>query len=94
MAQIVKLPFGVASPVDVKRATLATELPHARRWGEARGFRPLHVLSAWLERSRTRRELRRLDDALLIDAGLDPARVRTEARRPFFLPIHLDRSRG
>jgi uncharacterized protein YjiS (DUF1127 family) len=92
MAQILNFPRVVASPVDVHRALLTAELPRARRRGEAGGFRPLHVLSAWLERARTRRELRRLDDTLLRDAGLDPAMVRAEVRRPFFLPIHLDRS--
>ncbi len=94
MSNIVKLPVIVAAPVDVHRAILATELPHARRNEPSLTARLAHVLKEWMSRAQARRELRDMDDALLRDAGLDPAQVRLETRRPFFLPLHLDRSRN
>lgn len=50
------------------------------------------TLNEWMERHRVRAELRELDDALLIDAGLDPFTARTEASRPFWQPLDLRRT--
>ncbi len=94
MAKIHDLNFGVASPVDVSRAILGARLPHRRDRHPGSASRPLHVLNEWVERRRVRRELRTMDDTLLRDAGIDPEAARAEARRPFFLPILLDRPRG
>lgn len=41
-------------------------------------------LAEWLERSRTRRSLSRLDDHLLKDIGLTPGDVRRETSKPFW----------
>lgn len=91
MAKVLDRSFGVASPVQLARATLDAELPHGRRHDELNSFRPLDVLRAWQRRRAMRRELRGLDEPLLRDAGLDPAEARAEARKPFWQPITLDR---
>lgn len=91
MANVLDRSFGVASPVQLARATLDAELPHGRRHGELNSLDPMDVLRAWQRRRATRRELRRADDDLLRDAGLDPAGARREARRPFWRPLRLDR---
>lgn len=91
MAKVLDRSFGVSSPVDLARARLDAALPHGRRHGELNSFNPMDVLRAWQQRRATRRELRWLDDSLLRDAGLDPARARREARRPFWWPLGLDR---
>ena len=48
---------------------------------------PLAVLRTWLRRHRERAELRRLlaDRHLLVDTGLDPAAVRAEVAKPFWV---------
>ena len=92
MAEIHHLNFGVTSQVDVSRAILSARLPHSRGAHPDAASGPLHVLREWMERHRMRRELRQMDDALLRDAGIDPAVAREEGRRPFFRPSLLDRS--
>ena len=92
MAQVLDRSFGVASAVELAKASLDVELPHRRRHGEPNGFRPLAVWRAWQRRRATRLELARIDAHLLHDAGLDPADARAEARKPFWRPITLDRA--
>jgi uncharacterized protein YjiS (DUF1127 family) len=94
MAKVIDRNFGVASLPALHRAMLDGGLPRGRRHGEINSFRIWDVVRAWQERRRARRELREMDDALLRDAGLEPAAARREAKRPFYLPIHLDRSRN
>ncbi len=91
MAKVLDRPIGVASPVDLAKATLLAELPHGRRHGEINSFRPRDLWRAWRERVAARRELRWIDDRLMADAGLDPVEARTEARRPFWRPLALSR---
>ena len=57
--------------------------PHGgwRRPGAA-----VRVVSFWLERSRQRRALARLDDHLLRDIGLTREEVRRECANPFWKP--------
>lgn len=93
MNTISHIRVGIASPVDLRRAMLETRLPHRRRRNAPSSGGLIHVLKEWLERRRVRSELRAMDDELLKDAGLDPVAVHAETRKPFFLPIHLDRSR-
>lgn len=44
------------------------------------------TLALWSFRARTRRDLMKLDDRLLRDAGLDPIDARKEANKPFWRP--------
>jgi uncharacterized protein YjiS (DUF1127 family) len=53
----------------------------------------LHVLKQWMGRAAVRRELASMSDELLRDCGLDPARARLEAERPFFRPLDLEAAR-
>jgi uncharacterized protein YjiS (DUF1127 family) len=92
MARVLDRSFGVASVVELAKASLDAELPHRRRRGEPSGFRPLALWRAWRRRRATRRELARIDAQLLRDAGLDPAEARAEARQPFWRPITLARA--
>ena len=43
------------------------------------------LLRVWVERSRTRRDLARLDARLLLDIGIDPADAAKESRKPFWV---------
>lgn len=45
---------------------------------------PGRLLSTWLLRHRTRRDLRALDDHMLRDIGMDWAAARSEAAKPFW----------
>lgn len=42
------------------------------------------MLSAWSERAQSRAELRKLDERLLRDIGLDPMTAETESNKPFW----------
>jgi hypothetical protein len=44
-----------------------------------------------MHNAETRRQLERLDDRLLRDAGLDPHLARAEAMKPFWQPVTLGR---
>jgi uncharacterized protein YjiS (DUF1127 family) len=92
MAKVLDRSLGVASPVELAKATLDAELPHGRRQGEPNGLRPLAVWRAWRRRRAARHELHWIDAHLLRDAGLDPIEARAEARKPFWWPITLDRA--
>lgn len=46
-------------------------------------------LGLWRCRARTRCELAALDERTLQDIGLNPARVRAEAAKPFWRPLSL-----
>jgi uncharacterized protein YjiS (DUF1127 family) len=46
----------------------------------------LHVAEAWRERSKQRRELATLSDAILKDLGLSRAGVEAECRKRFWRP--------
>ncbi|NJM92094.1 MAG: DUF1127 domain-containing protein [Rhodospirillaceae bacterium] len=46
----------------------------------------LHVAETWKERSRQRRELATLGDAILKDLGLSRADVESECRKHFWRP--------
>lgn len=48
------------------------------------GRESLALLRLWRRRSRTRRQLARLDARLLDDVGLDPATAEREAALPFW----------
>jgi uncharacterized protein YjiS (DUF1127 family) len=91
MAKVLDRPFGVASVVDLARASLAAELPHGRRRGEPNSFKPWELVQAWRQRRADRAELRTLDARLLEDAGLDQQEARREAYRPFWEPLRLHR---
>lgn len=45
---------------------------------------PGQLLSTWIQRHRTRRDLRALDAHLLRDIGLDWAAAQSEAQKPFW----------
>lgn len=44
------------------------------------------TLGLWLERSRQRAALTRLDERMLRDIGVDPATAADESRKPFWRP--------
>ncbi len=64
----------------------ATVIPQVRVVAAASRREPLwaDLLTVWLERSRQRRALRRLDDRMLGDIGLSRADIEREAGRPFW----------
>jgi uncharacterized protein YjiS (DUF1127 family) len=55
-----------------------------RRWLGQRIIRFLGLPGVWIDRSRNRAEMGRLDDRMLRDAGLSRLDVERELRKPFW----------
>ena len=67
-------------------------LSTARPMPRLRRFSLLSTLMRWVETSRQRAALRRLDDAALKDVGISASDAREEADRPFWdAPDHWHR---
>lgn len=66
----------------------------AARERPAVATRLLSRLFAWLERTRSRRQLGELDDRMLADIGVDRATAHREAESPFWRESHPARRPG
>lgn len=67
--------------------TLGSALPTARATISTRGEQPKNIpstLRLWQRRIASRRELARLDERLLADAGISPMQRSMEIRKPFW----------
>jgi uncharacterized protein YjiS (DUF1127 family) len=92
MSSLAPSPIGPERPFDVTGPLrtpghLLEDLAATPTGGLARRLRRLSAAAAlWHARWQQRRQLRRLDDRLLRDIGLDRADVRRELGKPFWRP--------
>jgi uncharacterized protein YjiS (DUF1127 family) len=79
-------PVPTSAPVGHRRDALARH-PSLHHGGLMRlGGAAVHTLWFWVERSRQRRALARLNDHLLRDIGLTRDEARRECANPFWKP--------